>query len=162
MNDSFIISSGLILILILKTDFTMSTILIVVIAVLVLFIGFIVYNYYRVKNTKPVPDSKKIKVLGNKNFKPVIRRGITLVDFWAPWCAPCKIVAPILNEIAESENRVTVAKVNVDLQKQLAQKYKIRNIPTLVMFRDGREVRRYVGVKTKRFLEKEITAELSM
>lgn len=133
-----------------------------VIAALALFIGFIVYNYYRMKNAKPVPDSKKIRVLGNKNFKPAIRRGITLVDFWAPWCAPCKIVAPILNEIAESENRVTVAKVNVDLQKQLAQKYKIRNIPTLIMFRDGREVRRYVGVKTKRFLEKEITAELSM
>jgi thioredoxin 1 len=99
-------------------------------------------------------------VLGNKNFKPVIRRGITLVDFWAPWCGPCKMVAPILNELAETENRVTIAKLNVDQQQQLAQKFKVRNIPTLIMFRDGREVRRYVGVKTKKFLEKEITAEL--
>ncbi len=138
----------------------MSTILIVVIAALALFIGFIVFNYYRMKNMKPVADSKKIKVLGSKNFKPAISRGVTLVDFWAPWCAPCKIVAPILNEIAESENRVTIAKVNVDMQKQLAQKYKIRNIPTLVMFKNGKEVRRYVGVKTKKFLEKEIASEL--
>lgn len=138
----------------------MSTILIIVIAALALFIGFIVFNYYRMKNMKPVADSKKIKVLGSKNFKPAISRGVTLVDFWAPWCAPCKIVAPILNEIAESENRVTIAKVNVDMQKQLAQKYKIRNIPTLVMFKNGKEVRRYVGVKTKKFLEKEIASEL--
>ncbi|SHE78522.1 thioredoxin [Mariniphaga anaerophila] len=139
----------------------MSATLIVIIAILVVLIGLITFNYYRMKNMKPVPDSDRIKVLGNKNFKPVISKGITLVDFWAPWCGPCKMVAPILNELAESDTRVTVGKVNVDQQQQLAQKFKVRNIPTLVMFRDGKEVRRYVGVKTKKFLEKEITAELA-
>jgi thioredoxin 1 len=138
----------------------MSTTLLVILAFLAALVGLITYNYYRMKNMKPVADSDKIKVLGNKNFKPVIRRGITLVDFWAPWCGPCKMVAPILNELAETENRVTIAKLNVDQQQLLAQKFKVRNIPTLIMFRDGREVRRYVGVKTKKFLEKEITAEL--
>ena len=138
----------------------MSTTLIVILAFLAALVGLITFNYYRMKNMKPVADSERIKVLGNKNFKPVIRRGITLVDFWAPWCGPCKMVAPILNDLAETEDRVTVAKVNVDQQQQLAQKYKVRNIPTLIMFRDGREVRRYVGVKTKKLLEKEIAAEL--
>ena len=138
----------------------MSTTLIVILAFLAALVGLITFNFYRMKNMKPVTDSDKIKVLGNKNFKPVIRRGITLVDFWAPWCGPCKMVAPILNDLAETEERVTVAKVNVDQQQQLAQKYKVRNIPTLIMFRDGREVRRYVGVKPKKFLEKEIEAEL--
>ena len=138
----------------------MSTTLIVILAFLAALVGLITFNFYRMKNMKPVTDSDRIKVLGNKNFKPVIRRGITLVDFWAPWCGPCKMVAPILNDLAETEDRVTVAKVNVDQQQQLAQKYKVRNIPTLIMFRDGREVRRYVGVKTKKFLEKEIEAEL--
>ena len=138
----------------------MSTTLIVILAFLVLLVGLITFNYYRMKNIKPVSDSDKIKVLGNKNFKPVIRRGITLVDFWAPWCGPCKMVAPILNDVAETEDRVTVAKVNVDQQQQLAQKFKVRNIPTLIMFHDGREVRRYVGVKTKKFLLKEIATEL--
>jgi len=138
----------------------MSTTLIVILAFLAALVGLITFNFYRMKNMKPVTDSDKIKVLGNKNFKPVIRRGITLVDFWAPWCGPCKMVAPILNDLAETEDRVTVAKVNVDQQQQLAKKFKVRNIPTLIMFRDGREVRRYVGVKTKKFLEKEIEAEL--
>jgi thioredoxin 1 len=138
----------------------MSTTLIVIIAFLAALVGLITFNFYRTKNMKPVADSDRIKVLGNKNFKPVIRRGITLVDFWAPWCGPCKMVVPILNDLAETEDRVTVAKVNVDQQQQLAQKFKVRNIPTLIMFRDGREVRRYVGVKTKKFLEKEIEAEL--
>jgi thioredoxin 1 len=138
----------------------MSTALLVILAFLVLLIGLITFNYYRMKNMKPVADSEKIKVLGNKNFKSVIRRGITLVDFWAPWCGPCKMVAPILNDIAETEDRVTVAKVNVDKQQQLAQKFKVRNIPTLIMFRDGTEVRRYVGVKPKKFILKEIEAIL--
>jgi len=138
----------------------MSTTLIIIIAVLAVLVGMITYNYYRMKNMKPVADSSKIKTLGNKNFKPVIRRGTTLVDFWAPWCAPCKVVAPVLNDIAETENRVTIAKVNVDQHQQLAQKYKVRSIPTLIMFRDGMEVQRYLGVKTKKFLLNEIQKEL--
>jgi thioredoxin 1 len=138
----------------------MSTTLIIIIAVLAVLVGMITYNYYRMKNMKPVADSSKIRTLGSKNFKPVIRRGTTLVDFWAPWCAPCKVVAPVLNDIAETENRVTIAKVNVDQHQQLAQKYKVRSIPTLIMFRDGVEVQRYVGVKTKKFLMNEIQKEL--
>ncbi len=138
----------------------MSTTLIIIIAVLAVLVGMITYNYYRMKNMKPVADSSKIRTLGSKNFKPVIRRGTTLVDFWAPWCAPCKVVAPVLNDIAETENRVTIAKVNVDQHQQLAQKYKVRSIPTLIMFRDGIEVQRYVGVKTKKFLMNEIQKEL--
>jgi thioredoxin 1 len=138
----------------------MSTTLIVILVFFIVLIGLIIFSFYRMKNAKPVANSQKIKILGNKNFKPVIRRGITLVDFWAPWCGPCKVAAPILNDLAETETRVTIAKVNVDQQQQLAQKYKVRNIPTIIMFRDGTEVRRYVGVKTKKFLIKEIEAEL--
>lgn len=139
----------------------MSTTLIVILLILLVLVGLITYTYFKMKHAKPVPDSSRIKHLGTKNFKPVIRRGLTLVDFWAPWCGPCKVAAPILNDLAESDERVTVAKVNVDKQQQLAQKYKVRNIPTLILFRDGVEVRRYVGVKTKKFLLKEIDAELA-
>ncbi|NOR34521.1 MAG: thioredoxin [Bacteroidales bacterium] len=109
------------------------------------------------KNIKEVPPSKKIKTLNNKNYKTVIRNGTVLVDFWAPWCAPCKMIAPSLNEIAEEEsNRVTIAKVNVDQNKALAEKYQIRNIPTLIVFKNGKEEKRIMGVKPKKALLKEL------
>ncbi|MCG6188324.1 thioredoxin [Maribellus maritimus] len=136
----------------------MSTTLIIIVAVIAALVGLITFNYFRMKNAKPVANSKKIKVLGNKNFKTVTRRGVVLVDFWAPWCGPCKIIAPVLNDIADSEDNVTVAKVNVDQQQPLAKKFKVRNIPTLVVLKDGVEIHRFVGVKTKRAIMKEVNA----
>ena len=81
-----------------------------------------------------------------------------VVDFWAPWCGPCKMVAPILNEIAdEQEGKLRIGKVNVDNQQALAAKYKVRNIPTLVLFKNGKDVKRIVGAKTKKGLLAEIS-----
>jgi thioredoxin 1 len=134
----------------------MSATLIIIVGALVALIGLITFNFYRMKNAKPVTDSQKIVVLGKKNFQPVVRRGITLVDFWAPWCNPCKVVAPILNDIAESEEDITIGKVNVDQQQFLARKFNVRNIPTLIMFQNGVEVKRFVGVKTRKFLLKQV------
>lgn len=140
----------------------MSTKLVVIIVgALVAFFGLIIFNYYRMKNAKPVKTSGKIRILANKNFKTIIKRGVVLVDFWAPWCAPCKIIAPTLNEIAESQDDFTVAKVNVDQNQQLAQKNKVRNIPTMVIFKDGKEVGRIIGVKTKRAILKEVQAVIA-
>ena len=134
----------------------MSATLIIIVGALVALIGLITFNFYRMKNAKPVTDSQKIVVLGKKNFQPVVRRGITLVDFWAPWCNPCKVVAPILNDIAGSEEDITKGKVNVDQQQFLARKFNVRNIPTLIMFQNGVEVKRFVGVKTRKFLLKQV------
>ncbi len=136
----------------------MATTLYIVGGIVVIFIFYMVYAYKKMKDIPNVANSKKIKVLNNKNFKPVIRSGVVLVDFWAPWCGPCKMVSPVLNEIAEETDKVTIAKVNVDLQQPLAGKYKVRNIPTLIMFNKGKEVKRFVGAKSKKFLMKEINA----
>ncbi len=113
------------------------------------------------KNAKPVENSKKIVVLGNKNFKLALRKKVLLVDFWAPWCGPCKIVAPILNDIAETQDEFVIGKVNVDQNQALAKKYKIRNIPTLLIFKNGVEAGRIVGVKTKKAILKEVNAAIA-
>lgn len=135
----------------------MSITLIILAIAFIAFVIYIAISYKKVQNMADTPNSPKIKVLNNKNFKPQIRSGITLVDFWAPWCGPCKMMAPVLNDLAESTgDQITIGKVNVDHHQPLASKYKVRNIPTLVMFREGKEVARYLGVKSKKFLIKEI------
>ena len=123
----------------------------------ILFIAYIIFSVRKMKNMPAVADSDKIRVINSANFKNLTREGLTLVDFWAPWCAPCRMMAPILNEIAESdEPGVTIAKLNVDQEQQLAQKFKVRGIPTMILFDRGREVNRFVGVKSKQFLINEI------
>ena len=73
-----------------------------------------------------------------------------IVDFWAEWCGPCKMIAPILDEVAtEQQGKVTVAKVNVDDQPGLARRYGVMSIPTLVVFKDGEEAKRIVGARGK-------------
>ena len=73
-----------------------------------------------------------------------------LVDFWASWCAPCRMLAPVVEEVAqETEGRAIVGKLNVDDEMELARKYRVASIPTLIVFENGQEVRRSVGVVEK-------------
>ena len=96
--------------------------------------------------------------LTSENFDEVAGSGRVLVDFWADWCGPCKMLGPIIDNLAvEFEGRVKVAKVNVDSEKELARRFKVMSIPTVVIFNDGVEVKRIVGVKEKG----EYVAELS-
>ncbi len=84
-----------------------------------------------------------------------------LVDFWAEWCGPCKMVAPILEEIAaEQAGKVRVAKVNVDENPGLATKFNVMSIPTMIVFKDGQEAQRLIGARGKPQLLEDLTPYL--
>ncbi|OGU60695.1 MAG: thioredoxin [Ignavibacteria bacterium GWF2_33_9] len=91
--------------------------------------------------------------LDDENFNSTTKSNIALVDFWADWCAPCKMMNPILNELAnEVDENVKICKLNVDTQQKLAMKFGVRSIPTLIILKNGKEVSRFVGVKPKHYL----------
>ena len=81
-----------------------------------------------------------------------------LVDFWAEWCGPCKMIAPILEEIAEEQaGKLKVAKLNVDEAPAIAQRFEVMSIPTLIVFQDGKPAKRLVGAKPKAALVKDLS-----
>ena len=106
-------------------------------------------------------QDKKVAELIDSQFDAATAKGITLVDFWAPWCAPCRMQGPILEEVAESiDGRARIAKVNVDDARDVAEGLDVHSIPTLILFRDGNEVRRFVGVQHREILIDAIKAAI--
>lgn len=87
--------------------------------------------------------------LTDSNFKEEISSGLVLVDFWAPWCGPCRMVAPIIEEVANESDGVKVGKLNVDENPQIAGEYQIMSIPTVMLFKDGEVVETLVGLRPK-------------
>lgn len=100
----------------------------------------------------------------DKNFKSVVIEAKVpfLVDFWAPWCAPCRNIAPIIDELAgEYAGQVGFGKVNVDENPKIATEYGVRSIPTLLIFKDGKPVRQFVGLRPKAELKKQLDSMLT-
>ncbi|HFO9584576.1 TPA: thioredoxin [Listeria monocytogenes] len=96
--------------------------------------------------------------LTNKTFDNEISEGVTLVDFWATWCPPCRVQGPILEDLSKSIDKdVTIAKVDVDQEKEIALKYMIRSIPTLIIFKDGKPVDTMVGVQSHEVLTNKLS-----
>lgn len=92
-----------------------------------------------------------LKYLSDNDFDGAIKKGVTLVDFYADWCGPCRMIAPIMEELAnEYVGKAVIAKVDVDNSQNTASKYNVTSIPTVIMFVDGQEVKRVVGVRDKK------------
>lgn len=98
-----------------------------------------------------------VLTLNSGNFETEVLKAAkpVLVDFWAAWCGPCKMLGPIVDAVAEENtDKIVVGKVNVDENRELAIQYGIRGVPTLIFFKDGQEVKRVVGVQSKAQLQK--------
>jgi thioredoxin 1 len=112
-------------------------------------------------DNKPLPKGnlKILKIImaleiTNDNFDSLLSENeVVVVDFWAPWCGPCRMMTPIIDELAEEFDTAIIGKANVDESTELAQKYGIRGIPTVVFFKDGEAVQRISGVKPKEEIE---------
>ncbi|GMK38170.1 thioredoxin [Paenibacillus sp. CCS19] len=99
--------------------------------------------------------------LTKDNFTQSIESGVSLVDFWAPWCGPCKMQLPIVEELAtELEGQATIGKINVDEQPELASQFGVMSIPTLILFKDGQPVDKLVGLQSKDSLKARIANNL--
>lgn len=97
----------------------------------------------------------------DSNFKDTTSKGVALVDFWAEWCGPCRMLTPIVEELSEEyEGKALVGKLNVDDNPEVAMSHQVRNIPTILIFKDGKLMDKQVGVTTKKALADKIEAQL--
>jgi thioredoxin 1 len=131
----------------------MQTTLIITGIIISILAALFLFARYRIKNIPVVADNDKILTLTDKNFQHQTKNKLVLVDFWASWCAPCRMMAPVLNEIAdELSGNSHIGKVNIEEYQSIAQRFHVRNIPTLILLKNGKEINRFVGVKSKAYL----------
>lgn len=140
----------------------MSGIVWILVAILAGWLGFSFYKRYKmVSAASGKPESEKLTILSDATFKKQISKGVSLVDFWADWCRPCKIQGPVVSEIAdEMSDKAKICKLDVQHNQRVAGELGIKGIPTIMIFKDGKMVNRFVGVKTKNVLMKGLKAAL--
>lgn len=118
-------------------------------------------QYKKMSSFTAEQESAKLITLTDANFASHIKKGVILVDFWAAWCTPCRMIAPIVSELADSfDGKAKVGKLNVDENQATAGKYGIRSIPSLLIFKDGEIVEQIIGIKPIGFFEKAIKKHL--
>ena len=102
------------------------------------------------------------QVMTGETFEETVTgNDIVLVDFWAAWCGPCRVVAPVLEEIASERDDLRIVKLDVDANQQTAANYEVLSIPTMILFKNGQVAKKIIGAYPKKRLESELESELS-
>ncbi len=120
---------------------------------------FLLCNFFVLEKgiSQNATESKYVQELTEANFFSTVGKGVVIVDFWAAWCRPCRTQSPIFEDAAkEMGKRVKFCKVDVDSNKNLSSRLKITSIPTLIIFKNGKEVGRLVGVSSKDYIIQEL------
>ncbi|CAM3601985.1 thioredoxin [Erysipelothrix urinaevulpis] len=99
--------------------------------------------------------------LTDSNFKEEISKGLVFVDFWAEWCGPCRMLSPVLDELSEElEGKVTIAKLNIEENRNTASEFGIMSIPTMILFQDGKPLEKVMGFQPKENLKQYLESKL--
>ncbi|MCF8091339.1 MAG: thioredoxin [Desulfotignum sp.] len=107
-------------------------------------------------------QSKRISQMDITKFVPNIKDKVALVDFSAPWCGPCRQMAPVISKLKEKyKDKAAIVEIDIDSQPAVATHYMVQSIPTLILFDQGREIKRFVGVQSLETLEKNLDAVLT-
>jgi thioredoxin 1 len=127
-----------------------------------LIVGLIIYSFFRTRKRMNQPPSENIKVLTDENFSSTIKNGVSLVDFWASWCGPCRVQGPIVDEIADQiGDKANICKMDIDQHRKTAGMLGIQSIPTILIFKNGKMVEKFVGMKPKTVLLKAVSTHIS-
>lgn len=119
----------------------------------------LLFGFFAIPKLNAQTADSKIVMLNEANFDKGIKSGLVLVDFYADWCRPCKMMQPVLEEVAdEYQKKIIISKVNTDQNKTLSQKYQISGIPAMIVFKDGKEIARIIGYHDKASLVQKLEA----
>lgn len=106
-------------------------------------------------------QNEKLKYLNDENFANETAQGVTLVDFYADWCGPCKAIAPVVEQLSTIlDGKAKIAKVDIESAQNTTASFHVTSIPTLILFKDGKEVKRVVGMKDLKTLQDLVTSNL--
>lgn len=106
-------------------------------------------------------SSENLVYLDDSNFENTISEGVTLVDFYADWCGPCRMIAPIIEELSEEmKGQAKIAKLDIENAQEAARNFQVTSIPTIIVFKDGKEFKRAVGLRDKKALKEMVSSAL--